>query len=141
MDLPRYLHILTFQNTSLIKNLTILFQKSDPTLSMMPVIWKSMCLAAYMRKSDEQHLLQSMEMNSKNQMFLQTLANCFIHQKIESVEPTSTKKITKPHLDSLCELDELTCSLLESLKMEGEEYPFYWNLTSSSNEISSLESK
>lgn len=137
-DIPRHLHISIFENTSLIKKLIILFQDSDPTLSIMPTIWKSMCLSAFMRESDRTHLLLSMKDHPTNQKFLGTLAACFIYQKVQCVRSTSTQKITKPHVDRICDLDEVIRGAFPPVfrKRDGEEYLWYWDLTSASKEIS-----
>lgn len=124
LDLPRHQYIKIFENTSLIDRLTTLFQNSDPTLRMMPTIWKSMCLAACTRKSDRNHLLLSMQDHPNNQKFLETLAACLIHEKIKCARSTSRKRITTPHVDRIRIPDKLITDATypSSQNWNGEEY-------------------
>lgn len=61
-----------FENTSLIKGLTTLFQDSDPSLNIMSTIFQSMILSGSVRNTDSQHLASLTELHPKNDKFLQT---------------------------------------------------------------------
>lgn len=105
--LPRNLNISIFKETSLINRLTILFEESDPNLSMMSTIWKLMCLTAAVRRADRQHLLLSMGIYPENENFLKALAKCLIRHKITCHRMCYTPEPGKPHLDSIFGVEDL----------------------------------
>lgn len=106
--LPRHLHTEIFEKTPLINRLTILFQDCDPSLSIMPTIWKLMCLSASVRSSDRNHLIKSMERHKKNEKFLKTLTSCFLYQKLDYyTSACSIPIIKKAHLDRIFPQDFL----------------------------------
>lgn len=72
-----------FENTTLIKRLTALFQESDPSLSMMSTIWLSMRLAASVRSADRQHLFSVMHNVPQNERFLATFNKVVFEMVVE----------------------------------------------------------
>lgn len=80
---PRPLKIHIFEDTTLLKGLTVLFQDSDPSLDMMQTIYQLMILSGSVRKADKQNLYSCIETNSKNVKFLTTFGKCFIKQMFD----------------------------------------------------------
>lgn len=100
--LARNLQISIFEKTTLISRIMILFEDSDPSLSIMSTIWQVMCLSALLRDSDRQRLVQLIRTYPKNVRFLETLTKSFVYQKY-----TRIPKMQRPYLDRIFEEEEL----------------------------------
>lgn len=82
-DLPPQIKSEIFGETPIIGQLLTLFQDLNPKLSITLVIWKVICLSAYLRNADQQALILFMQKHEKNGKFFKTLATCFIHHNLE----------------------------------------------------------
>lgn len=68
--------------TAIIGQLLNQFQDVNPELSITLIMWKVICLSAYLRNADQQELILFMQQDGKNAKFFKTLATCFIHHNL-----------------------------------------------------------